>query len=327
MAVTARPLSLATPALHGAAWPTWQTAAWLTIPDTRSRDELHLLLHGAAYDHRYWDWPVNPEVYSYTRWAADRGIATLAIDRIGNGSSTRPPGRENTIEAQSDVVDHLARAARSGLDDGPPFTRVVLVGHSLGSVVAGHAAAVHGCADAVVLTGYLPSSTRSPRRRQLVDAGFVPALERFPHLRGLVDDDYLAPIAGGRARVMYWHEQADPAIIEIDEALTGTATRGELQDAASAGNVIRSSVVPTLVVVGQHDRFIGARGTEVDGFVLTKRSAAETTSSFEYEVVPETGHCLNLHHTAHRAFAAITGWLDEAADSERTTDGCSTRCP
>jgi pimeloyl-ACP methyl ester carboxylesterase len=316
--VTARPFSLATPSPENARWSTWQTAGWLTVPDTRLRDEVHVLLHGAAYDHRYWDWPVDPRRYSYTRWAAERGIATLAVDRIGNGSSTRPPGRENTVAAQSAVVDDLVRAARAGLDDAPSFSRVVLVGHSLGSVIAGHAAAMHGCADAVVLTGYLPTPTRTPRNRRLVDDGFIPALERFPHLRGLVDDDYLAPIRGGRARVMYRTDQADPIVIEVDEQLTGTATRGELQDAGAAGDLIRAMQVPTLVVVGQYDRFIGTRSTGEDGHVLAARCAADLGPQFEFVVVDDTGHCLNLHLTAHDAYRAIERWLATLDQGART---------
>jgi pimeloyl-ACP methyl ester carboxylesterase len=305
----ARPLSVATSSPEGATWSTWQTAAWLTVPGVRSRDELHVLLHGAAYDHRYWDWPDEPERYSYTRWAAGAGIATLAVDRIGNGSSSRPPGRENTVAAQSAVVADLVRAVRHGLDDVPPFTRVVLVGHSLGSVIAGHAAAVHGCADAVVLTGYLPTPSRTPRNRRLVDDGFVPALERFPHLRGLVDDDYVAPIGGGRARVMYRSDQADPLVVEIDEQLTGTATRGELDSAGAAGDLIRAMKGPTLVVVGQYDRFIGARSSGDDGYVLAARCAGDLGPQFHFEVVHDTGHCLNLHRTAHDAYNLINRWL------------------
>jgi pimeloyl-ACP methyl ester carboxylesterase len=307
--VAARPLSITSLAPDGATWPTWDTVAWLTVPDARPRDELHILLHGAAYDHRYWDWPVQPERYSYARRAADRGIATLAVDRIGNGASARPPGRENTVAAQSSVVDDVVRAARTGFDDAPPFSRVVLVGHSLGSVIAGHAAAVHGCADAAVLTGYLPTPSRTPRNRKLVDDGFVPALDRFPHLRGLVDDDYLAPLAGGRARVMYRSDQADPFVVEVDEQLTGTATRGELADAGTAGDLIRAMPIPTLVVVGQYDRFIGARSSGDDGHVLAARCAADLGPQFAFEVVADTGHCINLHRTAHHAYDAIERWL------------------
>jgi pimeloyl-ACP methyl ester carboxylesterase len=307
--VTAQPLPIAGPSPDGASWPTWHTAAWLTLPIAPRRDELQILLHGAAYDHRYWDWRVEPARYSYALWAAEHGVATLAVDRIGNGTSTRPPGVENTVAAQAEVVHQLVIAARRGLPGAPSFRRVVLVGHSLGSVIGGYEAATYGDADAVVLTGYLPTASRAPRNHKLVDAGFVPALERFPHLRGLVDDDYLAPVAGGRARVMYHLDQADPAIVAVDEQLTGTATRGELGDAGAASAVIRSSATPTLVVVGQHDRFIGARRSGDDGYALASKCAVDAPAHFDFEVVAATGHCVNQHRTAHECYETIDRWL------------------
>jgi hypothetical protein len=61
-----RQLWLETPAPAGASSPTWHSAAWLTVPDERRRDELQILVHGANYDHRYWDWPVDsPANFEY----------------------------------------------------------------------------------------------------------------------------------------------------------------------------------------------------------------------------------------------------------------------
>jgi hypothetical protein len=73
---------------------TWYAVAWLTVPEHMVRDELQILVHGATYDHRYWDWPLDPEQYSYVEWATERGYATLAIDRVGCGAGQLPgPGR------------------------------------------------------------------------------------------------------------------------------------------------------------------------------------------------------------------------------------------
>ena len=49
----------------GAAW--W-VAGWLTVPERAVRGELQILLHGAGYDHRYWDWPLDRETYSYVEY-------------------------------------------------------------------------------------------------------------------------------------------------------------------------------------------------------------------------------------------------------------------
>src|SRR5690242_16002630 len=46
---------------------------------------IQVLIHGGTYDHNYWDFPVQPETYSYVRELTDAGYATLNIDRLGVG--------------------------------------------------------------------------------------------------------------------------------------------------------------------------------------------------------------------------------------------------
>src|ERR1700760_2478881 len=40
---------------------------------------IQVALHGATYSHLYWDWPFQPEYYSYVRWATAAGYAVLSI--------------------------------------------------------------------------------------------------------------------------------------------------------------------------------------------------------------------------------------------------------
>jgi pimeloyl-ACP methyl ester carboxylesterase len=293
----------------GASSPTWYTAAWLTLPTEPSRPELQVLLHGAGYDHRYWDWPVEPENYSYAAWAAARGIATLNLDRIGSGASSRPPGAQNTQAAQAQVVSQIIAAARAGLPGAPPFERVVLVGHSLGSVVAGLEAATYGDPDAVVLTGYIPVDGTSESEEALFDAAFMPAVEAMPHLLGLVDGDYLTSRSFGRAELLFHQEAADPAIVAVDARLQGITSRGELRGSGPAGTVIRAGAVPTLVLAGQHDVLLLDRGQDKDTYDTTRRWAARSPAHFDFEVVAGSGHNLNLHRAAHQAYEAIESWL------------------
>src|SRR5262245_21605351 len=63
--------------------------------DSIDRDVLQVLIHGGTYDHRYWNAPdVNGRSYSYAAYALDRGYSVLALDQLGVGSSSRPPGDE-----------------------------------------------------------------------------------------------------------------------------------------------------------------------------------------------------------------------------------------
>src|SRR3954454_12848299 len=52
---------------------------------------LLLLLSGSTYDHRYWDMPGVGSEYSFVDAAHEAGYATLNIDRLGVGNSSKPP--------------------------------------------------------------------------------------------------------------------------------------------------------------------------------------------------------------------------------------------
>jgi pimeloyl-ACP methyl ester carboxylesterase len=304
----------------GAAWPDWWVAGWLTVPERLRRRELQIMLHGAGYDHRYWDWPLRPGDYSYVHWASAHGRATLNVDRVGAGASSRPPGGENTVSAQAEALHEIVQAARSGLLGSAPFERVVLVGHSLGSVIAGTEAAAFRDVDAVVLTGYVPveGSAEGSRRQE---EGFAPAVEALPHLRGLVDDDYLALPAGVRDWLLYQSDAADAEVIALDEQIKGVTTRGELRDAGAAGRSILTLTLPTLVLAGQFDKLLVKRALgDADCHDTMRRVAADLPTTFEFAVADGSGHNVNLHHGAHRAYELIDRWLDETAGAPPETD-------
>jgi pimeloyl-ACP methyl ester carboxylesterase len=283
----------------------------LTVPDDPLRGELQILVHGAGYDHRYWDWPVETERYSYVEWAASRRIATLNIDRIGSGLSSKPPGVENPVSSQAEILRQIVAAARQGLLGGVGFSRVVLLGHSLGSVVTGYEAAQYGDVDAGVLTGYVPVDGTGQADDTFFETAFLRAADELPHLRGLVDDDYGAARGELREPLMYLAGHCDPALIQMDEEMKGTTTRGELRDAGAVGQMIRMGGVPTLVLVGQYDQLL-IHPPDRDCFDVIRRWADASPSHFAYRVVVDSAHNLNLHYNAHEAFDAIEGWLGES---------------
>lgn len=317
-----RHLSFATKANSDATWPEWHLSGWLTVPDTIRRDELHILVHGAGADHRYWDWPMEPDHYSYVTWAAARGIPTLNLDRIGCGHSSRPPGAEVNVAGQAEGIAQVIEVMRNGqIGSVPEFSRIVLIGHSIGSVICGTSVAAHGGPDALVLTGYLPVDGTAEMGDELFDFAFVPAVEGKPELAGLVDGDYLVPREGlGVNELRFWGPATDPAVMAFDGAIKGAATKAELRDAALAGPRIRSVATPTLAVVGEHDALLIDKNLgETTTFDTIKRVHGCVADNFDVEVVPETGHMQCLQRNAHDTYAAIERWLNASLPTQHRT--------
>lgn len=317
-----RHLSFATKSNADATWPQWHLSGWLTVPDNLRRDELHVLVHGAGVDHRYWDWPMEPERYSYVAWAAERGIATLNLDRIGCGHSSRPPGAEVTVSAQAGGIAQVIDAVRGGqIAEAPSFSRIVLIGHSIGSVICGVSVAEHGGPDALVLTGYLPVDGTAEMGDELFSFAFVSATEGKPELAGLVDEQYLVPREGlGVDELRFWGPATDPAVVAFDSVIKGPATRAELRDAALAGPQIRTVTVPTLAVVGAHDALLIDKTLgESTAFETVKRVRPTVPAGFEFEVVPGAGHMQCLQRNAHDTYAAMGRWLDALTACDRAS--------
>ena len=56
-----------------------------TLPRNSSRwsDTIQLLVHGATYNKIMWDFPYQPETYSYTQRMNAAGYSTIAVDLLG----------------------------------------------------------------------------------------------------------------------------------------------------------------------------------------------------------------------------------------------------
>src|SRR5688500_14280711 len=75
---------------------------------------LQILVHGATYNHSYWDFQtVNGQDYSYARYMAARHYAVLAIDLPGAGESDNPPGATVRLADTGGAVRQVIDAMRS----------------------------------------------------------------------------------------------------------------------------------------------------------------------------------------------------------------------
>src|SRR5260370_26707114 len=110
----------------------------LCSPAQGPSSTIQLLIHGATYGSIYWDFPSQPQTYSYVDAMARAGYSTFTYDRIGAGRSSYPSSKEITIPSDAFVVHQLVQdllAGRIGHTQHK-FARVVLVGHPVSTINA-----------------------------------------------------------------------------------------------------------------------------------------------------------------------------------------------
>jgi pimeloyl-ACP methyl ester carboxylesterase len=271
---------------------------------------VQVLVHGISYDQYYFDSPYKPELYSVARAANKRGQASLVVSRLGVGKSYQPADTQVTLRNNAAAIHQVVQALRSGLL-GQAFNKVVLVGHSLGSLTSWLVAGHYGGVDAVVATG-------ASHQPNLVNAGLmigptlIPAVldPKFAH-SGL-DLGYITTRAGGRA-IFYNEANTDPALIDQDEKLKQTVTLGEyvtgLLDTES-----QNINVPVLSVNGTDDPFfcngpLSADCSSSERFIAGERRFYRPGASLDAIMVPNGGHDVTLSRAAPETIAQIEDWI------------------
>ncbi len=153
-------------------------------------------------------------MYSYARFMANRCYTVLALDRLGTGESSRPDGDVVTKETEASALAQILTLLRQT----GTFKRVVLVGHSFGTLLATYTLGTYGnLADAFVATGWVNAPGVVP-----VDPAYIQSLFATPYIT-------LPPEV--RTALFYDTANADPSVIAFDNAhLADTFTRGFLAD-------------------------------------------------------------------------------------------------
>src|SRR5262245_49521646 len=69
-----------------------------------NKNIVHLLVSGATYSRAYWDFPLQPQQYSYVRALTNAGYATFNFDSIGIGESDHPQADQVPVQSPALVV-------------------------------------------------------------------------------------------------------------------------------------------------------------------------------------------------------------------------------
>ncbi|CRK42927.1 hypothetical protein BN1708_008918 [Verticillium longisporum] len=124
-------------------------------PGVERKDTLQLLMHGATFNKHMWDFPYKPETHSWVRYMANSGYTTLAIDYIGCGNSSHPDGLFDVqTELFVQTTHQIVQSIRTENLLGQSFSKISLVGFSIGAIVASAVAdKFPEDADSLVLLG------------------------------------------------------------------------------------------------------------------------------------------------------------------------------
>jgi pimeloyl-ACP methyl ester carboxylesterase len=253
--------------------------------------------------------------------AANRaGYATLAIDRLGVDASWKPPSALVGYETHIESVRLVVEAARRG--DFGHFDKVVLVGHSYGTVITYMVAGLYHDVDAIVLTGGSHHFDAATFVR--IVGPTLTSTSGDPRFTGDGrDPGYITTRPGTRA-VFYLQGDADPAVIALDDSLAqpGTVTDGVTTipyitlgpPVKNLVEVTKGLSIPSLTINGSEEPYFcgpaGADCSSSEALATYERQFYASNAMVTARVVPHAGHDLNLEYVAPQVYAAINSFMD-----------------
>jgi pimeloyl-ACP methyl ester carboxylesterase len=228
---------------------------------------------------------------------ASLGWHVVVPDHRGHGASTHPVG-EAAFSLQTFAADMLA------LCDEVGWERFVLLGHSMGGMVAQHMALdAPGRVQGLLLmdTGHGPVEGLDPEQvvlgQQVVREGGLQLLVELQRDReGVLDTPANLRLVRERPGYAEWGERKTLAC----SADMWLAMARELTECDDRLERLADVAVPTLVIVGEQD----------GPFVAASERMAKTIPGARLVVVPDAGHSPQFENP-DAWWAALTAFLQE----------------
>ncbi|KAJ7648380.1 hypothetical protein DFH06DRAFT_997409 [Mycena polygramma] len=279
----------------------------------RNSDVLQLLVHGLTYNSQYWSPPVEEfRNYSYAAFSCDRGLASLAIDSLGVGLSSRPANASDVqCPTSAAAISQVARYLKTAsiLPGVGPFVKIIGVGHSAGSAMLAFGAIVEGAQspfDGLILSGLLiiePGSIPAP-------PGLGSARDDTPARWGTLDPGYVTT----SNRTLYYPANPrsfSPRMMVFDNFTKDVGSMSVLLQAPTS-SLTTQYTGPVVKVMGSADQqFCGTgRCEDVGALTATERAVWPAAKSFDIVVTQESGHDLNLDFMADVSFGTFVRFVD-----------------
>jgi pimeloyl-ACP methyl ester carboxylesterase len=269
---------------------------------------VQVLIPGGTYNSSYWDIQFSPDTRSYRAAMNKAGFATLALDRLGTGRSSKPLSLLVTASAQAQSAHEVIQTLR------PRFSKVIIGGHSIGAAMAMIEAGNYRDVDGVLVTAMT-------HRMNLITvlpvlANMIPApLDSKLSLRGL-DLGYLTTSPGTRYKAFHAPGPNVTGAINFDETTKDVFAATEAVDTLALTNVVipatRRINAPVLLAVGNDNHFCGAPlGSDCSSAEALRVSEAPFFSpeaKLKTFILGGYGHSINYAPNAAEFHSAVTAW-------------------
>lgn len=251
----------------------------------RSPLPLIVALHGGTYTSRYFDTPGA----SLLDRAVANGIPAVALDRPGYLGSPALPPSQCTVIGQA---QHLMAALEDCWQRYGQGTRgIFLIGHSIGGAIAASIAA---------------QASKAPPRFPLLGVALSGMClktppEHKPMWESLPDTPTVEMPGPVKVQMMFGPAGSyNPAMVEASQAADAPAPKAELVDIVStwttnAPSTLAAIHVPVHYRQSALDPLWVMSSAEVEGFA----KALVNSPKVDAAMVPNTGHCMDLHHYGH----------------------------
>ncbi|MFI0367833.1 alpha/beta hydrolase [Actinomadura sp. 1N219] len=291
---------------------TYTIRGHLTAPASALRDDgaVTLYFHGIAEGE--WYWRLGVPGYDHSREMAERGHASVTIDRLGYDSSDKPNGFDSCIGAQGDIAHQIVQQLRrgsykaTGRDDAPRFERVAVAGHSNGGQVAQIAAYTFGDVDGVVLMGWTDLGLTQQAMQRFLTSSQKCAQGGEPAERGGDPPGYVHYDVGEAEFVLGNFHDTDRRVIDAAVPLQNRHPCGDMGSQISGlfadGTRLDEIKAPVLLVYGAEDSRV--QGGAAHAGRLTAAESVEVLN------VPDAGHFMNVERNAPMVHDRLAAWLN-----------------
>lgn len=265
------------------------------------RPAVTLFLHGVEISGAYYRYRGVPG-YDFQTEMAQRGHATVVVDRLGHGRSDLPPGEATCVGAQADMAHQVLDQLRAR------GYRVALAGHSFGSYIAEVAAMSWSNYELFVGMAFAAEGINAPMIAEYSMTGETGSCTSGGH-------DKRPGGPGGYASLWPTTDQwaadtffnVEPAVLEQARAFRQRSPCGELTSAVPTGPFqpanYRAITTPVLLVFARQDKVFPPPAGERHRMLFTGSGDVTLVE------LDQTGHTLMLQRTAEEFRAKLSDWL------------------